>query len=261
MNIHAKLRDLLLESGLSESEAVTYIELLKRPAMKIYDLIERTKLTKSTVYRAVEKLENMKMIERADKAGKSNKTIKALSLKSLVADLKMSALKLKKTVHKIKQLAPFLHAPSEAIEEFQHLYTTDQMVEAYLFMSEQDYEKNLEYGDFESFATVIGGLPILTKFRDNRVKHASHKAICTSFGPYTKYFCTKEAEQKYKNDVKLLNINLGNKWVLLSDRNDYVLINNTEDEEYPHSLLVKSKALADLQRSQFLTYSQMLGNN
>lgn len=255
MNIHSKLRDLLLDSGLSEAEAITYIELLKQPVVKIYDIVLHTKLPKSTVYRAVEKLETMKLIERSDR------NIKALSLKSLVADLKMSELKLRKTVHKIQQLAPFLHTPHEAIEEFQHLYTTDQMIDAYMFMSELDYEKNLEYGDFESFAPIIGGFPVLTKFRDNRVKHASHKAICTSFGPYTKYFCTKEAERKYKNDVKLLNIDLSNKWILLSDNDDYVLLNDMEDEEYPNSLLIKSKALADIQRAQFQTYSQMLGNN
>jgi predicted transcriptional regulator len=255
MNINSKLRDLLIDSGLSESEAITYIELLKRPAEKIFDLISRTKLTKSTIYRSIEKLEDLKMIERSDK------TIKALSLKSLVADLKMTELKLRKTVHKIQQLAPFLHAPVDAIEEFQHLYTTDQMIDAYLFMSELDYNKNLEYGDFESFAPVVGGLPILTKFRDNRVKHATHKAICTTTGPYTKYFGSKESEQKYKNNVELLNLDFNNKWVLLSDNRDYVLINNMEDPEYPNSLLVKSKILADVQRAQFNNYSQMIGNN
>ena len=255
MNIHSKLRDLLLDSGLSEAEAITYIELLKKPVETAWDLVSRTKLTKSTVYRAINRLELLKLIER------TNEGIKALSLKSLVADLKTTERKLRKTAYKIQQLAPFLNAPHEAIEDLQHLYTTDQMIEAYLFMSELDYEKNLEYGDFESFAPVIGGLSILTKFRDNRVKHASHKAICTSFGPYTKYFCTKEAEKKYKNSVKLLNLDLNNKWILFSDTNDYVLFNDLSDQEYPSSLLIKSKVIADVQRSQFQNYSQMVGNN
>jgi predicted transcriptional regulator len=255
MGIHTKLRDLLLESGLNEAEAILYIELLKQPAEKAWDLVKRTGLTKSTVYRTISKLESLKIITDNEQG------IRALSLKSLVADLKTAERKLKKTICKIQQIAPFLHSQENSIEEFEHLYAPDQIADAYLFMAQQNYQTNLDFGDFEAFVPKVGGMSIAKKFREYRVKHANHTAICTTFGQYTQYFCTKAAEQQFKNNVKLLDFDFKNKFIIFSDNNDYVLFNNVEDEQYPESILVKSKPIADIQRAQFQNYSQMIGKD
>jgi len=253
MNINNRLKELLLETGLSEAETLIYIELLKSPSIQTFDLVKNTNLAKSTVYRALDNLENLKIIKR------DGKNLKALSLKSLVSNLKTKERKFNHLAYKIKQIAPFLHTPSEDIEQFEQLYTLDQLQDAYMFMSELSYNTNLDFGDFESFIPKIGGIPIALKFRDERVKHANHKAICTTFGPNTATFCTKESEKMFKNNVNILNIDFKDKWIIFSDNSDYLMYNYC-DEENVGSLLIKSKPLADLQRLQFKNFSQMLGN-
>jgi hypothetical protein len=255
MSAHIKLRSLLLEAGLSETEAILYTEILKKPAKTIWELVQRTGLSKSAVYRAFESLENTKL------AKKTPEGIKAQSLKSLVAELKTSSRRLNKTAYKIKSLSPFLRTPSESIEYFETFYTPEQIEESYIFMSELDYDVNLDFGDFENFVKILpGNIKTSYRFRDNRVKHAKNQAICTTYGPKTEQFCTREAKVKFKNYVNVLPLDFEKNFIIFSDRSDYVLFNNFEDEENPTSTLVKSKAVANLQRKQFNVFSQNFGN-
>lgn len=253
MALYSKLRDLLFDAGLSEAEVVVYLELLKKPAQTIWDLVTRTGFSKSVVYRAFTRLKDLKMVE------KNNEGIRALSLKALVADLVKSERRLRKTAYHIKQIAPFLRAPVESIEEFETFYTPDQIADAYLGLSETDYAVSLDFGDFENFAPIVGGFPTVFQFRNNRIKKGANYAIATSFGPYTAHFCTKEAKEKFKNDVNVLKINFDGKFINFTDKNDYVLFNNFEDLEYPVSVLVKSKTVADMQRTQMKIISQKFG--
>lgn len=261
MSLYSKLKLLLLEAGLSEAEAEIYINLTKSPADNSYELISRTGFNRSTIYRSIEKLKSLKLVKR-DEDG-----LKANSLKSLVSELKTSSLKLNKTAYKIQAIAPFLRAPKDQLEKFEHFYTPQQIAEAYLFMSEQNYSTNLDFGDFENFVpTIEGQLDTAYRFRNNRVKHASHHAICTTFGPMTESFCTKESKVKFKNKVSILrthaleNQNFKNKFIILSDTSDYVLFNDFADAENPISVLIKSKAVADIQRRQFDIFSQKVEN-
>ena len=249
MAIHRKLRNLLLDTGLTEAETLVYLDLLKKPAEAVFDLIKRTGLSKSAVYRAFARLEFLQMVE------KTKEGIRALSLKVLVAELLTRERKLRKTAYKLKQLAPFLRAPREAIEEFEAFYTPEQISEAYLFMSEIAYDVNFDFGDFENFLPLVGGIKSGVKFRNQRAKHAINHAICTVPGPNTDFFCTREAIQKYHNYVKYLPLDYQNNFVIFSDTNDYVLFNNFEDQDYPVSTLVKSRAVADAQRMQFKAFS------
>lgn len=254
MILYSKLHALLLESGLTEAEALTYIELLKKSADTVWGLAKRVGISKSTVYRAFEKLQQMKMVE------KTHQEIRALSLKDFVIQLNRRARKTDKLADKIKRVAPFLRAPEDSIKEFEILCAAEDIAEAYLFMSGLKYDTNLDFGDFENFIPIIGGINIALKFRANRVKHASHHAITTTFGPQTAHFCTREAEQKYKNKIDVLDFDFGKNFVIFSDISDWVLFNEFEDSEYPSSVLIRSKAIADVQRKNFEDFSRRFGN-
>lgn len=253
MSLYNKLQRLLIDAALSETEVLIYIELLKSQAQTGLELVKRTGLSKSSVYRALDKLENINLIKR------TKDFIQALSLKCFVAELSTEERKIGKLAYKLKQIAPFLSAPHDMIEKFEQFYTKDQIREAYLFMSEIDYTNNLDFGDFENFIKKVGGMETALKFRNNRVKHAGHHAICTTFGPYTSYFSTKDAAQQFKNKTDLLKCDFTNKFITFSDNQDYVLFNDIDDEENITSTLIKSKQIADAQRAQFSAFSQIVG--
>jgi sugar-specific transcriptional regulator TrmB len=254
MSHYSKLSKLLQGAGLSDPEILVYIELLKNPAENKWELVLRTNLAKTTVYRACEKLEKLKLI--IEKEG----LIVPLSLKSLVAELNNRGRKNHKLASKIKSIAPFLSTPADWIEEFETYYTKDQITDAYLFMSETDYHVNLDFGDFENFVPTLKDSSAIFKFRHNRVRHANHHAICTTFGENTAHFCTKESEKLFKNKVDRLNIDFRGRFIIFSDNSNYVLFNMFSDPEETYSVLVKSKAIADAQRMQFNAFSQSVGN-
>jgi len=260
MKIHERLQSLLLQAGLTETDNLVYIELLKKPAENAFELIRRTGLPKTTVYRSIERLDHLKMITQTNDQKSNAKLIRALSPKNLVAELQKSRRQLGKIANQLKEISPYLKTPNEEIEAFETYHSKEQMKEAYLFMSEIPYSTNLDFGDFESFIPLIGGIETGNKFRANRIRHADHQAICTTFGQYTKYYSTREAEKKFKNRVKLLNSDLRNTFTIFSTDSDYVLFNNVDDPENPHSTLVKSKSIADFQRKQFEFLSHQLGN-
>ncbi|MFA7681475.1 MAG: helix-turn-helix domain-containing protein [Candidatus Peribacteraceae bacterium] len=255
MHIHQQLSQALLDIGLTEAEVKVYIELHRKPSQTIWELVTRTGLSKSATYRAFDRLRHLKMVAN-DSGG-----IHALSLKSLVAELSGRERKLKKSVSKLKAIAPYLRTAKEPIEVFETLYTPDQISDAYLFMSEADYDMSLDFGDFENFVPTIGGVQTSFQYRRNRIKHAGHHAICTTFGPNTSYFCTKEAAKRFKNKIDVSNLEFKNKFIVFSNASDYVLFNHFEDLENPYSVLIKSKPIADAQRAQFDIISQKIGKD
>jgi len=253
MSVKSKLKGLLLESGLSEIETAVYLELFKGPAVSSWELVGRTGMSKTSVYRALDRLRALKMLTE------DNDGIRAASLKALVADLRAKERKTGKLADSIKSIAPFLSAPKDSIEEIEHLYTQEQIADAYLSMAQGKYDTNLDFGDFENFVQIFGGIDIPHKFRDYRVKHAGHQAICTTFGPNTAVFCTRDSEKKFKNKVNCMNIDYKNQFIIFSDTGDYVLFNEFSDNDNPSSVLIKSRAVADAQRMQFDIFSHRSG--
>ncbi len=255
MELYSKLRDLLFDAGLSEAEVVVYLDLLKTPAQTVWDLVKRTGFSKSVIYRAFTRLKELKMVS------KNETGIRALTLKALVADLIKSERRLRNTAYRIKKIAPFLHAPQESIEEFETFYTPDQIAETYVDISQLNYGVSLDFGDFENFVTMsVGAIKPTLQFRHNRLKKAINQAICTSYGPYTSLFCTKEAKEKFKNYVDILQVNFDGRFINFFDTNDYVLFHDFRDKECPTAVLIKSKPVADIQRAQFAAFSQKFGN-
>lgn len=253
MFLYKKTTDLLLKAGLSETEAIIYNELLKKPADTVYDLVRRTGISKSSAYRAVDSLKNRGII-----SGK-NKTIAAKSLKNVITSLNNSRRKLGKIAEQLQKISPFLHLPNEAMEEFEYFYGAENVAEQYLAMSQRNYSVNFDFGDFENFIDKIGGLEIGNKFRNYRFRHASHFAICTTFGPNSAYYATKEAEKEFKNKLKVLNIDFKNKFIIFSDTDQTVLFINSENEKSVSAVLVKSKLVADIERARFDAFSQKVG--
>ncbi|MFC1647668.1 helix-turn-helix domain-containing protein, partial [Patescibacteria group bacterium] len=192
MSLYGQIKKVLFDAGLSEVEVLVYIELLKKPSKNKWDIVNRTKLPKSIIYKAFDKLQNLKMVK------KNEHGYKALSLQGLVSQLKSKSLKMNKIISKMKVLSPYLSAPNDSVEEIETLFTLDQIVDAYFFMSEGNYSANLDFGDFEGFIQTIGGVPMASKFQKNRAKHAKNIALCTTTGPNTKYFSTKDHKEEFK---------------------------------------------------------------
>jgi len=253
MKLHNKLQHLLIKAGLSEVESLVYTELLKHPIHTKWELVSRTNLPKTSVYRAIEKLQKLKMVNF------DNNSYKALSPKGLIAELKHKKFKESKIVQQIQKLSPFLHMNNDSIEEIETFLTKDQITDAYLFMAEQPYNWNLDFGDFEKFIPTIGGINMACTFRNLRSKKSKNLSICTTTGSHTDYFCSKDQENIYKGKIEILNIKFTDSFIIFSDSNDYVLFNNIKDEETQSSVLIKSKVVADSQRKLFNLYSQALG--
>lgn len=253
MLIHKELKNLLLQAGLSEEESLIYLELLKNPAQNKWELVLRTGLNRNKVYRAFEVLEKLKMFE------KTQHGLKALSPKCLVADLLTSDRKAKKLAYKIRRISPFLRIPNETVEEFSLCYNQEQILETYAQMSEVKYDTCLDFGDLEGYVKVLGGLDPVFKFRVKRFQQsAKNHAICTTLGSYTQCMSRKTDMQKFQSNINHLNIDFKNKWLIFSDTNDYVMFNDFTDQEFPSSVLLKSKVVADTQRLQFQQFYQNL---
>jgi Fe2+ or Zn2+ uptake regulation protein len=254
MRVYSQLKLLLLNSGLSEAEVIAYIELLKNgPSDSMSALINRTKLARSTAYHVLEQLKARGIVS------KGTGPLKALSLKALVEDLKREQRRSQKTIQKLRNLSPFLHMPENSVDDFEVLYDLDDIKNAYMFMAEHDYDTNLDFGDYESFIDALGDSSIGFKFREKRASHAKHHAICTTFGPNLKEFCNEEDLENFKNRFDMMkNISFENKWIIFSDNSDYVMFNDTSDPDFPSSVLLRSKTIADVQRMQFENFSKLL---
>lgn len=249
-----KISDLLLATGLSESEVLIYQELLKKPVRFVYELVARTGLSKSSVYRAVDQLRELKMIQEHDDG------ISPASLRSLVSHVEHQQRKLGKTVQNIRSTLPFLHLPDESVTSLSTFYSHDYIADAFLLMAEQSYDVNLDFGDFEGFLPLIGGLPIGQKFQDARKKHAKSRAICTTTGPLTEYYCNDEQKEVLRNHVSIMPILFKNRFVIFSDTGRHVLYVTFEDPDDLSATLVESRIVADIERERWRHFSQFLGN-
>lgn len=250
MMIHEKLKDLLFIAGLKESEVFVYLELLKRPAQTKWELVTRTGLNRSQVYRAFNVLEEYKMIE------KGKLFYRALSLKAFIEELNRTQRNTGKLVQKIRNIAPFLRLPREAVDQFDVSFTKDQILEDYIRMSEGDYSTCFDFGDLEGYVPILGGLDPLFKFREKRFKHAKNMAVCTTIGPYTECMARKTDMNKFQSQIDLLKIHYVGKWIIFSDTADYVMFNDFSNPDDPSSVLIKSKVIAESQRMMFDQFYQ-----
>ncbi len=254
MNFSKQLGSLLTDCGFSEAEVRVYRELLRNPAATIWDLVKRTGLSKSTTYRAFDRLRSLRAVENSEQG------IQARSLKHVVAELQKQERSLRKNIVKLKQLAPYLHAAGSEHDTFEDCYTPDQIRDAYLHMSQVEYDTNLDFGDFENFVPIIGGLETPETFRRNRLKHAEHRAVCTTFGPFTAHFCTRKTEKEFRSHIDLLDFDFTKHFIVFSDTGDAVLYAHFNDQEHPYAVLVHSRVIAEAERARFRHFSQKAGN-
>ncbi|MDD5103356.1 MAG: helix-turn-helix domain-containing protein [Candidatus Peribacteraceae bacterium] len=254
MKFSKQLGSLLIDCGFSEAEVRVYRELLRNPAATIWDLVKRTGLSKSTTYRAFDRLHSLRAVENSEQG------IQARSLKYVVAELQKQERSLRKNIVKLKQLAPYLHAAGSEHDTFEDCYTPDQIRDAYLHMSQVEYDTNLDFGDFENFVPIIGGLDAPETFRRNRLKHAQHRAVCTTFGPFTSHFCTRKEEEKFRSHIDLLDLDFMKHFIVFSDTGDSVLYAHFSDEEHPYAVLAHSHVIAEAERARFRHFSQKAGN-
>lgn len=253
MALNKQMQDLLIQAGLSQTQAHIYLFLLKQPVSSIWQIVNATKISKSVVYRDILYLEELRMVKR------DVDVIKALSLKGLISGLMNDERKIGKTVNRLRSIAPYVRVPMEEVDEFTPLYNVADIQEAYLFMSEVKCTTNLDMGDFEPYIKLIGGLEVAKKFLQNRIKHARNHAIVSWQGPVTSYFCTERAKKEFNSEVDMLkSIDFGGTFTILSDTSDHVLVNRVHNGELS-AVLIKSKMMADFQRCQFDNFSRMIG--
>ena len=244
----------LTKAGLSEAEAAIYMELLKSPAQTKWEIVKRTGFDRNKVYRSFERLSELEIVDLTSPDG-----IKAKSLKSLVDNLKASSRKATSLAKKLNKLSPYLSMNDEAIQDFEMIYDPERLREIYIMMSELQYDTVLDFGDFESFIPFLGGeLSPAIKFRGIRSKHADCKTICTTDGPFTRAIGRETTIEEFRAKMAICNLDFKDKWIIFSDTNDYVLFNDMTDKEDPHSVLVRSKTIADVQRAQFGHFSHVL---
>jgi len=250
-----KLKDLLLQAGLSETECLVYLELLKEPVENKWNLIIRTGLNKSKVYRSCERLQQLKMIE------KTNYGICASSLDNLLDYLNKKQEDYLNISKKIKAFMPFMKVPTEAVASFDIAHNQEQILDLYDMMSNVKYDTCLDFGDLENYVDVLGGLEPVFKFRANRFKqNAKNNAICTTIGPYTSCMARKEDLKRFKSEINSLPIKFDGKWMIFSDTNDYVMFNDFTDMDNPNAVVINSKLIADTQRMFFEQFSKNIAN-
>ncbi|MDD5074288.1 MAG: helix-turn-helix domain-containing protein [Candidatus Peribacteraceae bacterium] len=254
MNLSAQIGSLLLDCGFSEAEVRVYQELLKNPAATIWDLVKRTGLSKSSTYRAFDRLHALQAVENSEKG------IRARSLKHVVAEMQKQERSLRKNILKLKEIAPYLHAAGSESDGFETCYTPDQIRDAYLYMAQTNYGTNIDFGDFENLVPIIGGLDVPIAFRRDRMKHATHRAICTTFGPFTDHFCTREAAKKFHSHTNIFDFNFTHHFIVFSDTGNEVLYAHFRDPKHPYAILVNSRTIADAERARFQIFSQIAGN-
>lgn len=244
--MHEELRKILIDSGLSEAEAQVYIELMSAGAGSKWDLVVRTGMDKNKVYRAFEQLEQMGLV------GKNDFGIEAFSLHVLVDHLKEKRKDIDDLLNKIKGFLPFLKIPTEAVDEFEVTTDKERILNNYMMMSEVKYDTCLDFGDLEGFVPVLGGMDPVFKFRVNRFKQmARNRAICTTVGPFTSCMARSSDMKKFKSNIRQMQFDFSNKWIIFSDTNDFVMINDFSNAEAPSSVLIKSPVVADGQRLMF----------
>lgn len=249
-----KLKSLLTEAGLSESEVAVYLELLKKPSHTKWDLVARTGFDKNKVYRAFDRLRDLNMID------KIKSQVEALSLEHLAKNLEYSHNKTLDVAERIRKISSFLKVPAEAVEEFEVITDKERILDRYIMMSEVPYNTCLDFGDLESFVPVVGGMAPLFKFRLNRYnQHAKNRAVCTTIGPCTACIARKNDMQRFKSNIEFLKIDFKGKWIIFSDTNDYVMFNYCAPQKIPSTVFIKSKVVADIQRAQFDQFYENVG--
>ena len=250
-----KLKDLLLEAGLSEMESLIYLELMKEPVENKWTLISKTGLNKSKVYRACSRLKELNMIE------KTSFGICASPLDNLLAYRNTTQEEALNISNKIKAFMPFVKVPTESVAGFDIAHNQDQILDLYDMMSNIKYDTCLDFGDLENYVDVLGGLEPVFKFRANRFKqNAKNNAICTTIGPYTSCMARKEDLIRFKSEINNLPINFEGKWMIFSDTNDYVMFNDFTDVNNPNAVVINSKLVADTQRMFFDQFSKNISN-
>ncbi len=246
MSFEQQLKELLLEAGLTEPEAIVYQEVLREPALSVWSLIKRTRLNKNHVYRAFDRLKALSMV-RKDKSG-----ITALSLDTLTKVVALRGRTDQRLAKKLKNVTPILDVPTEAVDDFKVVTSKSEILDLYIMMSQLRYSTCLDFGDLEGFVPVLGGMDPVFRFRENRYGiGAKNRAICTTLGPYTQCMLRKNDMNKFQSNIERLKVDYKGKWIIFSDTDDRMMFNDFSDPDAPTSVLVKSKVIADSQRMQF----------
>lgn len=246
-------KHLLLKAGLSEQEVIVYLELLNQPSLTRWSLVRRTGFNKNVVYRAFERLEHLGIV------GERDRQLKALSVNRLAEKLENSKRELDQTINELKNFGNLIDFDWQKGDEIKFLRDQQQILDAYMYMSEVPYGTCLDFGDLENYVPVLGGMDPVFKFRENRFNQkAKNWAICTTYGPYTQCMLRKSDMKRFKSNIDRVKVKMTGKWMIFSDTNEYVMYNDFRDEKNPTAVLIKSKVVSDCQRMQFEQFAKNL---
>lgn len=102
--------EFLMEIGLSEKEALVYVELLKVDSDSVSSIADRTKINRTTVYPVIEQLIEKKLVEEISNDGKS--VYKAFSPDRIQTYIETQQIKLRESHSKADDIIPQLKAIS-----------------------------------------------------------------------------------------------------------------------------------------------------
>jgi DNA-binding Lrp family transcriptional regulator len=239
-------KNLLLGAGLNEIEIAVYMCVLKNPTQTKWEIVNQTKIDKNKVYRACERLQELHLITKYEKG------ICAKTLSGLIQILLEKQQKTTNLIKKLSQHNKLISIPTEKVEEIEIATCKNQILEQHEAMAEREYNTCLDFGDFEEFVPVLGGIDHVFRFRKKRFgQNAKNIAICAGKGPFTSCMSREKDMKKYKSTILSANIKTKNKWVIFSDTSDYLMINDFSDKENPAAATIKSKHLADTYRKKF----------
>lgn len=271
VNLETRIKSLLIKAGLTEKEAEFYLFVLENKGCSISDVYKKSRLSKSSAYRAFESLQETGLLTSAADSWKTN--LQPVSLEALINKLEnqnrrqkhlISELKTLNAVHNLanhsgigrtltsREDTPHSNAKVPYIETFRG----NDVYEKYTELSEGKYDTNLTYGSWEDFAVDSPLLKCEKAFIKNRLRLGAN-AFClvTKVGPYTHEIIDYDREED-RISKKVIQSHSKPIWIVAFEGNDLSYILNMDDRNQPQGTLINSKPIASFYRN--FIYSQSM---
>jgi|GEM_PF-1776042 len=258
MNIVAKLKLALSNSGLNDDEIAFYLNVLKHPGSSIYDIAQRADLPKDRAYKICESLEEKRLLSN-DPASRKQKRLIANPLDSFAESLYSLGRKFYHTADSLKEVKPFLkylnltEKDEAAIETF----SAEQMTENWLDLAYMNWETVLAYGNFEMMYENMGADPDQL-FMRRRVKRGKKAfPILSHLGPYTREVVLKRDKKELRHSKILKTNSLKDTWITLFPDKDTVSIWLRDQHGIIKGATIKNPLLTKLHEDLFHHFDEI----
>lgn len=250
MKLSNYLIGLLTEAGFSETEALIYLAILKKPGQSLQEIEQHTQLSKATVYRIFEMLYEKKVVSLNEATWP--RTVNAISIRELTEHLAKKQRQLGKTIASLRKSKDLqdLSLLAHTQEPIEILTNPDQATEQAYKIISQAWDTFLCFGASEKIFDVAGE-KAGRDFISNRVRKGRKcAAIFTDLNERTKYLLQNNRKQLRQG--KFMNIPTLQDSITYIHGNEITVWNN-DPELGKRALVVKDPALVNLYKNQFAT--------